>query len=96
MLIYKSVCVPSRVRFFAAPWNVARQASLSMEFSRQEYGSRLPFPPPGNLPDPGTEPTSPESPALAGGFFTTGPPWKPTHKCIYYKIIFLIYGSHTW
>ena len=44
-----------------------------MEFSRQEYWSGLPFPSPGDLPDPGTEPTSPVSPALAGGFFTTVP-----------------------
>ena len=48
-----------------------------MEFSRQEYWSWLPFPPPGDLPDPGIEPTSPASPALAGGFFTTEPPGEP-------------------
>ena len=47
-----------------------------MEFSRQEYWSGLPFPFPGNLPDPGIEPTSLMSPALAGGFFTTEPPGK--------------------
>ena len=47
-----------------------------MEFSRQEYGSGLPFPPPGDLPDPGMEPGSPVSPALAGGFFTTSTTWK--------------------
>ena len=47
---------------------------MSMEFSRQEYWSGLPFPPPGDLPDPGIEPMSP---ALAGGFFTTEPPEKP-------------------
>ena len=52
---------------FATPWTVARQAPLSMGFSRQEYWSGLPFPSPGDLPDPGIEPTSP---ALAGGFFT--------------------------
>ena len=43
-----------------------------MEFSRQEYWSMLPFPTPGDLPDPGIKPTSLESPALAGGFFSTG------------------------
>ena len=48
-----------------------------MEFSRQEYWSGLPFPPPGNLPNPGMEPVSPASPALAGGFFITEPPGKP-------------------
>ena len=41
-----------------------------MGFSRREHWSELPFPPPGDLPDPGIEPTSPESPALAGGLFT--------------------------
>ena len=56
---------------------IAHQASLSMEFSRQEYWSRLLFPSPGDLPDPGTEPGSP---ALAGGFFTTEPLEKPYFK----------------
>jgi len=48
-----------------------------MEFSRQGYWSRLPFPTPGDLPDPGIEPMSLVSPALAGRFFTTAPPGKP-------------------
>ena len=48
----------SRVRFFVNPWTVAYQASLSMGFSRQEYWSGLPFPSPGDLPDPGIEPGS--------------------------------------
>ena len=48
-----------------------RQAPLSMGFSRQEYWSGLPCPPPGDLSNPGIEPASPASPALAGGFFTT-------------------------
>ena len=62
----------SRVRLFAAPWNVASQALQPMEFSRQEYGrGGLPFPSPGELPHPGVEPTSLVSPALAGRFFTT-------------------------
>ena len=66
----------SHVRLFATPQTVASQAPLSMEFSRQEYWGRLPFPPPGDLPDLGIEPTSP---AFAGrlGFFTTEPPGKP-------------------
>ena len=59
------------------PWTVAHQAPLSMGFSRQEYWSGLPFPPPGDLPDPGIEPTSSASLALAGGFFTTEPLGKP-------------------
>ena len=49
----------SRVRFFATPWTVAYQAPLSMGFSRQEYWSGLPFPSPGDLPNPGIEPRSP-------------------------------------
>ena len=49
-------CVLSHVRLFAAPWTVACQASLSVGFSRQEYWSRLPFPPPGDLPDQGSSP----------------------------------------
>jgi len=48
-----------------------------MKFSRKECQSGLPFPPQGYLPHPGIKPTSPESPALAGGFFTTEPPGKP-------------------
>ena len=48
-----------------------------MGFSRQQYWSGLPFPPPGDLPDAGIEPLPPASPALAGGFFTTVPPGKP-------------------
>ena len=57
-----------------SPWTVARQAPLSMGFSRQEHWSRLPFPSPGDLPDPLIVPASP---ALAGGFFTAEPPGKP-------------------
>ena len=56
-----------------APWTVAHQTSLSMGFPRQEYWSGLPFPSPGDLPNPGIEPTSP---ALAGTFFTSMPPGK--------------------
>ena len=59
------VCVLSHfshVRFFAIPWTVACQAPLSMGCSRQEYWDGLPCPPPGDLPDPGIEPASPEAP----------------------------------
>ena len=66
----------SRVRLFATPWTAALQAPLSMGFSRQEYWSGLPCPPPGDLPHPGIEPASLMSPALAGGFFTTSATWK--------------------
>ena len=68
---------------FVTPWAMAHQALLSMEFYRQEYWSGLPFPSPGDLPDPGTEPASLVSPALAGGFFTTEPPGKPGHMYAY-------------
>ena len=67
----------SQVQLLATPWTVARQAPLSMGLSKQEYGSGLPFPPPENLPNPAIKPISPESSALAGGFFTSEPPGKP-------------------
>ena len=59
-------------------WTVALQAPLTLEFSRQEYCSRLPFPSPGDLPDRGIELTSLTSPALAGGFFATSATWEDT------------------
>ena len=62
---------------FVTPWAVAHQALFSMEFYRQEYWNGLPFPSPGDLPDPGIKPASLASPAMAGGFFTTEPPGKP-------------------
>ena len=55
-------------------------ASLSMEFSGQEYWSGLPCPPPGDLPNPGIEPVSLTSPELAGGLFTTSATRKPNYK----------------
>ena len=64
----------SCVQLFATAWTVARQIPLSMEFSRQEYWSGLPFPSPGNLPDPGTEPGSP---ALQADTLPSEPPGKP-------------------
>ena len=67
----------SRARLFETPWTVAHQAPLSMGFSRQEYWSGFPFPPPGILPGSGMELTSPASPAAAGRFFTTEPAGKP-------------------
>ena len=59
---------------FVTPWTAGPQAPLSMEFSKQEYWNGLPFPSPGDLPNPGIEPMSP---ALAGIFFTTETPGKP-------------------
>ena len=65
----------SHIWFFVTLKNMAHQAPLSMGFSRQEYWSELPCSPPGHLPNPGIEPTSVISPALAGGFFTTSTTW---------------------
>ena len=74
-LNYQVVCVSSSVVFDSAtPWTVACQAPLSMEFSRQEYWSGLPFPSPGGLPDPGIKP---RSPALEADALTSEPPGKP-------------------
>ena len=71
-------CVCAQLlRLFANPRTAAHQAPLSMGFPRQEYWSELSFPSPEDLPDQGTEPLSPMSPALASGFFTTEPPGKP-------------------
>ena len=64
----------SRVRLFATPCTVAYQAPPSMGFSRQEYWSGLPFPSPGDLPDPGIEP---RSPTLQADALTSEPPGKP-------------------
>ena len=67
----------SYVQLLVIPWTAACQAPLSVEISRQEYWSGLPFPPPGDLPDPGVKPASPASLALVARFFTTEPPGKP-------------------
>ena len=66
----------SGVQLFVTPWTVAHQAPLSMGFSRQEYWSGLPCPPQRELPNSEIEPTSPTSPALADGFFTTRTTWE--------------------
>ena len=70
------VCVKSlsRVRFFATPWTVARHAPLSMGFSKQEYWSGLPFPSPGDLPNPGIKSGSS---ALQADALSSEPPRKP-------------------
>ena len=73
----------SRVQLLVTPWTVACQAPLSMRVPRQEYWSGLPFPSPGDLPEPGIKPESPISPALAGVFFTTEPPGKPKLTAIF-------------
>ena len=70
----------SRVQLFVTLWTVACQASLSLGFSRQEYWSGLPFPPPEDLPNPGTEPGSP---ALQADSLPTEPPGKPPNQFIF-------------
>ena len=66
----------SRVQLFVTPWTVARQAPLSMGFSRQGHWARLPCPPPGGLADPGMEPASLTSAALAGFLAPPGKPFR--------------------
>ena len=66
----------NHVQLFATLWTVACQAPLFMGFSKQEYWSGLTFPPPGDLPNTGTETVSLMSPALAGWFFTTSVTWE--------------------
>ena len=64
----------SRVQLFVTPWTVVHQASPSMEVSRHEYWSGLPFPSPEDLPDPGIEP---RSPALQADALPSEPPGNP-------------------
>ena len=75
---------------FGTPWTVTCQAPLSIRFPRQEYCSGLPFPSPGDLPDPGIEPTSP---ALAGALFTAEAPGKPQN---YFQLIQKQTVEWTW
>ena len=74
-------CMPAQslscVQLFETPWTAAHKAPLSMGFPRQAYRRGLPFPTPGDLPDPGIEPTSP---AAAVTSFTTEPPGTPTNN----------------
>ena len=81
-----SACVLSNVRLFATPWTAARQAPLSMRFSRQEHWSGLPFPPPGDLSNPGLLHCKPIF------FLPSEPPGKPKiymhvdlYMCIFFK-----------
>ena len=67
----------SRVRLFVTPWTIAYQSPQSMEFSRQEYWSGLPFSSPGDLPDPGIEPGSP---TLQADALPSEPLGKPNHS----------------
>ena len=80
------LCVCAIVSDSVTLWTVAHHAPLSMEYSRQEYQSELPFPPPGYLPNPGIEPTDLVSPALAGRFYTIAPP--PKERASFTVMIF--------
>ena len=81
----------SRVWLFATPWGVAYLAPLSMGFSRQECWSGLPFPSPGDLPDPGIKP---RSPALQADALQSEPPGKPRNPTFsFFKIFYTILGS---
>ena len=79
----------SHVQLFATLWIVAHKVPLSVGFPRQEYWSRLPCPPPGDLPDPGIQLPSP---ALADRFFTTEPSGKP----ITYYIPIILIPKYQW
>ena len=82
--VYLYICLLSHfscVWCFVTLWTMAHQTPLFMGFSRQEYWSRLPCPPPGELPNPGIEPTSLIFPSLTGRFFTTSTIWEA--PCIY-------------
>ena len=81
----------SCVRLFTGPWTVPYPAPLSTGFSRQEYWSGLPFPPPEDLPNPGSGPTSLPSPALAGGFFTTSTTWEAL-PAVYFSVKYYVHG----
>ena len=76
------VYVLSCAQLFVTLWPVARQAPLSMEFSRRDYWSGLPLPPPGDFPDPGMEHMPSVSPTLAGGFLPTKLLGKPLYDII--------------
>ena len=75
----------SPVRLFAALWTVTHQAPLSLRFSRQDYWSGLPYPPPGDVPISGIEPTSPAASTLQGDSFTAEPPGKPIYTIFIMK-----------
>ena len=98
-------CALSFIQISEVPWTTARQVPLPMGFSRQDYWRGLPFPPPGDPPNPGIKPVSPVSPALADKFFTTSATWEalgpdgldsnPTHEsdwpslCLSFNICYI-------
>ena len=86
----------SHVRLFVTLWTVALQAPLSMVFSRQEYWSGLPWPSPGDLPDPGIEPVCLKLPALAGMSFTTSTAWEVLLALEIWKKNSVIQPTNLW
>ena len=80
----------SHVQLFVTLWTVAHQAPLSVGFSRQEYWSGLPFPPPEGLPDPGIEPVSPAAPAWQGDSSYAEPSGKPMLRSSRKKKVFFV------
>ena len=105
LLHWKNVCSVTSVKSVSAiPWTVARQAPLSLGFSRQEYWSGLPYPSPGDLPNPGIKPISWASPELQAGYLPTEPPEKPPVASYILYIYVRIYNlsvlsfvdGHTW
>ena len=87
LLLTTLLCMPNHfscVQFFETPWTVALQVPLSMGLSPQEHWSGLPFPPPGDLPNPGIEPWSLMSPALPSEFFTSAS-WKAVNAYTTFK-----------
>ena len=78
----------SRAQLFVTPWTVPYQAPLSMEVSKQEYWSGLPFPSLADLPNPGVKPMSLADSALAGRFLTTEQPEKPKFRATVLKLFF--------
>ena len=96
-----SMCVLSsfsHVRLFVTLCTIAHQPPLSIGFSRQEYWSELPCPPPGNLPDPEIKPKSLVSPAMAGGCLTTSDIWEASNYSIdqIFIICYIYIYSFPW
>ena len=98
MLLIRLACLPasltscfSHVRLFATPLTTSLPGSSVKGFSRQEYWSVLPYPSPGHRPNPGIEPSSLISPALAGGFFTTNTTWKAPIKLALWPKVLLVF-----
>ena len=96
--LWKKVKVKSLnpVPLLVTPWTVVCQAPPSMGFSRQEYWSGLPFPPPGDLPDPGIKPRSAGGSCIAGRFFTAEPPGCQLTFRFSYLWLFTSYANDTF